>query len=56
MVSKVPSSSRSHSFVAIDPSGSEEVDVNVTGSPVSGDEGETENAGDGARLPGLTVC
>ena len=53
--SNFPSSFRSHACAAIGPSGSEEVDVNVTRSPVLGDTGSTEKAAVGARLLIVTV-
>src|SRR5690349_10729458 len=53
---KLPSLLRSHAYEAIVPSGSLDVDVRVTSSPVCGDEGDTPNEAVGGRLPTSTVC
>src|SRR3954471_11171769 len=53
--SKAPSLSRSHACAAIEPSGSDELDVNVTGSRVSGAAGALENAATGGRFATVTV-
>ena len=53
--SNLPSSFRSQASVTVCPSGSDDVEVNVTGSPVLGDTGSTPNAAVGARLLIVTV-
>ena len=47
---KVSSPSRSHSLFAIDPSGSEDVEVKTTGSPTFGFAGEYVKEAEGGRF------
>ena len=51
--SKLPSLFRSHAYEAIEPSGSDELDVKVTSSPVLGLDGLKSNEAVGLRLPTL---